>query len=122
MNSSLLRSITILLLLIAGCRPEAEVAPSVTTVPTTPQATKPVDSSDTVDPPEGEQPPDSSHTSDSSQPPDSSDPPGVIVYTTGEDIDWPSIPPPLMEISFDLPEVPEHILGPFSEDILPAEE
>ena len=69
------------------------------------------------------------HTAPTASPPaitvdssDSGDPPGVIVYSTGEDVAWPSIPPPLMEISFDLPEVPEPILGPFSEDILPAKE
>lgn len=53
---------------------------------------------------------------------DSNDPPGTIVYSTGEAVAWPSIPRPMMEISFDLPEVPQHILGPFSEDILPAKE
>ncbi len=54
--------------------------------------------------------------------PDPDDPPGTIVYSTGEDIAWPSVDPPLMEISFDLPEVPEQILGPFSEDVIPVEE
>jgi hypothetical protein len=94
MNPSRLTSIAILLL-IAGCGRQEGVAH------TTP----------TVSPP--------AITVDS---PDSTDPPGVIVYSTGEAVAWPSIPLPLMEISFDLPEVPESLLGPFSEDILPAKE
>lgn len=128
MNSILFRSITILLLLIAGCRPAEEVAPSAPTAPTTTQAAKPGDSSDPSDPPDSGNSPDSVNSpdpvdsSDASRPSDSSDPPGVIVYSTGEDLDWPSIPPPLLEISFDLPEVPEHILGPFSADDIPPKE
>ena len=96
MNPGRLLSIVILLL-IAGCRRQAEVPQ---TVPTAPPPAKTVDSRD------------------------SDDPPGTVVYSTGEAIVWPPIPPPEMEISFDLPEVPQHILGPFSEDedILPAEE
>lgn len=82
----------VILLLIAGCGRREEVAH------TAPPPAKIVDS------------------------PDSGESPGVVVYCTGEAIAWPLLPPPMMEISFDLPEVPEQILGPFSEDILPAEE
>lgn len=84
MNPSRLPSIAVLLL-IAGCGRQEEVAHTAS------PSVKTVDSSD------------------------SGDPPGVVVYSTGEPFVWPSIPPPMMEISFDLPEVPQQILGPFSD-------
>ena len=95
MNPSRLLIIAILLL-FAGCPGREEAAP---TAPNPSPPAKTVKS------------------------PDSDEPPGVIVYSTGEDVAWPSLAPWPMEISFDeLPEVPEHILGPFSEDILPVKE
>jgi len=94
MNPGRILSIVILLL-IAGCDRQEEEA---STAPRTAKTVKTIDSSD------------------------AGDPPGVVAYRTGEAVVWPSIPPPMMEISFDLPEVPQHILGPFSKDILPDKE
>ena len=47
---------------------------------------------------------------------------GVLRYHTGDVENWPNYDFPL-EHSFDVPEVPAKVIGPFSaEDLLPADE